>query len=146
MRPRVLIQDGLLPEVLATLATFVRLLASMDANVLKKKKTTSNFKMLNFKFKASPNPNLVQYRPLPEEPRTVRTPERLLVGVDAQVLGQVGLLAEPLAALRTRVGPRLDVDATVLEQGALLLELLLADRTAHVQRHAGGPTVLDHVR
>lgn len=102
--------------------------------------------MLNFKFKASPNPNLVQYRPLPEEPRTVRTPERLLVGVDAQVLGQVGLLAEPLAALRTRVGPRLDVDATVLEQGALLLELLLADRTAHVQRHAGGPTVLDHVR
>lgn len=66
--------------------------------------------------------------------------------MDAQVLGQVGLLAEPLAALRTRVGPRLDVDATVLEQGALLFELLLADRTAHVQWHPGGPTVLDHVR
>ena len=91
-------------------------------------------------------PYLIQDRALPEEPRTVHAPERLLVRVDAQVLRQVGLLPEALATLRARVRPGLDVYAAVLQQRALLLELLLADRAAHVQRHTGRPAVLDHIR
>lgn len=79
VRPRVLVQDGLLPEVLAALGAFIRLLPGMDAQVL------------------------VEDSPLAEEARAVHAAVRLLIGVDAQVLRQMRLLSEALAALGTGV-------------------------------------------
>ena len=79
VRPRVLVQDGLLPEVLAALGALVRLLPGVDAQVL------------------------VEDGPLAEEARAIHAAVRLLIGVDAQVLRQMRLLPEPLAALGTGV-------------------------------------------
>lgn len=59
MRPGVLIKDGFLSEVFTTLGTFVRLFASVNANVL------------------------IKNRSLPEEPWTVWTSERFLVRMDS---------------------------------------------------------------
>lgn len=121
VRPRVLVQDGLLPEVLAALRALVGLLPRVDAQVL------------------------VQDRALPEVPAAVHAPVGLLVGVDAQVLGQVRLLPEALAALGARVRPGLDMYAAVLQEGRLLLELFLANGAAHVQGHSCRATVLYYV-
>lgn len=63
VRARVLVEDGLLPEVLAALRTLVRLLARVDAKVL------------------------VEYRPLPEKSRAIYASVWLFVCVNAQVLG-----------------------------------------------------------
>lgn len=89
---------------------------------------------------------LIQDRALTEIAPAVYATVRLLVRVDTQVLREMGLLAEPLAALRARIRPRLDVYTSVLQQRGLLLEFLLADRTAHVQRHAGRTAMLYHIR
>lgn len=78
---------------------------------------------------------LVQYRALPEVPAAVDAAVGLLVRVDPEVLGQVGLLPEPLPALGTRVRSGLDVYAAVLQQGRFLLEFLLADGAPDVQGH-----------
>lgn len=112
VRARVLVQDGLLTEVLAALATLVRLLARMDAQVL------------------------VKDGALAEVTAAVGAAVGFFVGVDAQVLRQVALLTEALAALGARVRAGLDVDAAVLQQRRLLLKLLLADGATHVQWHA----------
>lgn len=102
---------------------------------------------------------LVKDGPLPEGPLAERTHEGFFVRVDAQVLRQVGLLAEPFAALDggTTVRPRVGVNAFVLQQGALLLEVLPAGQTleqsqvralgAFVVRsvRSGGTTVVDLV-
>lgn len=87
----VLVQDRLLPEILATLVAFVRFLAGVYPQVL------------------------VQYRPLAEGTAAVQTGERFLVGMYPQVLRQVTLLAEPFTALNARIWPRLNVDTAVLQ-------------------------------
>ena len=121
MGARVLVQDGLLPEILAALLALVRLLAGVYPQML------------------------IENGALPEVAAAVDAAVGLLVRVDAQVLGQMGLLSEPLAALRARIRPRLDVYAAVLQQRGFLLEFLLADGTTHVKGHTGGATVLDDV-
>lgn len=59
---------------------------------------------------------LVEDGALAEGALAVDTGERLLVGVDPEVLGEVRLLTEPLAALGAAVWPRVRVDPLVLEQ------------------------------
>lgn len=49
--------------------------------------------------------------------------------MDPQVLGQMGLLTEPFAALRAPVRPRVGVYPFVLQQRALLLEIFAARET-----------------
>lgn len=63
------------------------------------------------------------------------------------MLGEMRLLTEALAALRTGIRPGFDVYAAVLEQRRLLLELLVADGTPHVERHIRRPyaNMLQHL-
>lgn len=89
----VLVQDGLLSKMFSALRAFVRLLTRMYPEVL------------------------VQDRPLPEGPFAVDARVWFFVGVDAQVLREVRLLPEPLAALRAAVRPAVCVYPFVLEQG-----------------------------
>lgn len=74
---------------------------------------------------------LVEYGPLPECSLAERTNKGFFVRVDAQVLRQVGLLAEPFATLdgRATVRPGIGVDPLVLQQCALLLKVLPAGQT-----------------
>lgn len=111
----VLVKYGLLTEVLAALATLIRLFTGVDAQVL------------------------VKYSSLAEEARTVHAAKWFLIGVDAQVLREMRLLSEPLSALRARIRPRFNVDAAMLQKGRLLLKLLVTDGAANVQRHVGRP-------
>lgn len=92
VRPRVLVEDGLLSEIFAALRALVGLFACVDAQVL------------------------VQDGPLAEEARAVHTAVRLLVRVDAQMLRQVRLLPKPLAALLAWIRPGFYVNAAVLQQ------------------------------
>ncbi len=118
---RVLVEDGLLPEVLAALGALVRLLAGVYPQVL------------------------VEYGALAKRATTVQTGEGLLVGVDAQMLGEMALLAETFAALDARIRTRLDMHAAVLQKGGFLLELLLADGATDVKGHAGAAALLYHL-
>lgn len=94
MRADVLVQNGFLAKLFPTirLRTPVRPLTAVDAQVL------------------------VEDGALPERPGAEHTGERLLVGVDAEMLRQVRLLAELLPAFGTAVGTRVRVDPLVLQE------------------------------
>lgn len=101
----VLIEDGLLPEVFPALGTLVWLLTRMDSQVL------------------------IKYCSLTKRPFTVYACVRFLIGVDPQMLGQMGLLAEPLTTFWTTVGSTVGVYPFVLEKGGFLFEVFTACET-----------------
>lgn len=82
--------------------------------------------------------HLIENGSLAEEAWTVHAAEGLLVRMDSQMLREMRLLAESLAALGTGIRSRLDVYAAVLEQGRFLLELLVADGATYIERHVRG--------
>jgi len=69
---------------------------------------------------------LVEDGTLPECTLAVYASIRLLVSMYAQMLREMGLLTEPLAALRTSVRPAVCVDPLVLQQSRFLLKIFAA--------------------
>lgn len=107
MRVDVLIQIGFLAKLFPTtrLHTEVRPLSAVNEQVL------------------------VEDGTLSEGPEADGAGERLLVGMDAEVLIQMRLLTKRLPALRATVRARVRVDPLVLLENCFLFEVLPTSRT-----------------